>query len=148
MGQQSFRITPLVDIYGNESAALGVDNTHKLASTDQNKPLKLIASDTYGLCAAGDEIEGTVESIEPYTVNGGLSFGTVNRRGRRDAIVGTATACPFGTLVVAGPNAALNTVQAVLVVQLGTPSKHIWRVVSAPSGGVQNSSVVIERVNG
>lgn len=146
---QQFYMQPLVDVIGNDSAALGVSNVLRFTSADINKPVKLIASDTYGLCAAGDEIEATCEAISAFTVNSGFSFGTINKRGRRTVTVGGSSACPFNSLVLAGPNAALNTAVTLNpVVQLGAPTKHLWRVISTLGGvGAVGSNVVIERIN-
>jgi hypothetical protein len=149
---QLFQAQPLVDPRDNESFALGASNVLPLTSNDLGKPLKLIASDTFGLCAAGDEIEGTLEAIAAFTVNNGFSFGTVNRRGRRIAVNGAVTATPFNDLVLAGPNAARNVKNSTggftdMVVQHGVPTKYLWRVISTLGGaGAQNSRVCIERI--
>ena len=146
---QSFQMQPLVDPVGNFSAALGVNPAGAFTSKDVNKAVKLIADSTYGLVAAGDEIEGTVEAISHFTVNNGFSFGTVNNRGRRVVTIDNAVAVVIGDLVVAGAQAALGTAQTNTVARKGTPTKFLWRVVSLlGSNGAAGTSVLIERMNG
>jgi hypothetical protein len=156
MSGQTFQFQPLVDIVGNESAALGADNTHKLVSADVGKPVKIAAAENYVLCATGDEIEGTVETVQAFTVNNGFSFGTVSRRGRRVATQTGATTVVVGDLLVADTNAALGVLNtaaiclagATLAVKKGVPTKFLWRVISLlGGGGLQNTNIVIERIN-
>lgn len=146
---QTFTMQPLVDIVGNFSAALGVNAAGAFTSKDVNKAVKLIGDSKYGLVAAGDEIEGTVEAISPFTVNNGLSFGTVNSRGRRVVTIDNVTAVVVGDTVLAGAQAALGTAQTNTVARKGTPTTFVWRVISLlGSNGAAGTSVLIERVNG
>ncbi len=143
---QPFHLVPLVDVDDNFTALLGTAANAPLTSKDSGKALKLIASDRYGLTAAGDEIEGTVEAIDPAKVGGGFAYGTINACGRRLAIVDNAQA-NFGQLVVAGVQTARDTAGG-LVVRPGAPTVHVWRVVSTLGGtGTVGTQVVIERVN-
>lgn len=149
------------------SAALGVDANSKLNDNDIGKPLKLIASDTYGICGDGDEIEGLHVSMEPHTVNNGFSFGSVQTcylGDRIEAINKGAGAISVGQYVLAAAQAARNTKNAGSLdtpkpyVKAGvannttgpvfqSPATYRWRVVSLLGGnGAVDSEILIERV--
>lgn len=131
-----------------ESACLGVDNANKLTDNDKGKCVKIAASNNFVLTAAGDEIEGILVSTEPATYNDGFAFGTVQRRGRFQAVVGpteAGTVVP-GDLVVADTQAAIDTAGGA-VVQSGAPTTHLWRCISIVTGtGATGDIVLIERV--
>lgn len=130
------------------SAALGAGTGELDSSTDIGKGVKLSTANNYIICAAGDEIEGVITSVEPWTVNDGYSFGGVQVDRR---IVGTVGASDIGTLdigelAVADTQAAFGTAGG-LVVQSGTPANFKWRCIRHITGtGATGDSVLLERV--
>lgn len=139
-------------------AALGsAGNKGTFTDKDFGKPLKLVADSTYDLCADGDEIEEVLQALatQQSTVNGGYQIGTIRNDGTAMAI--TTGTVAVGTIVVAGANAALGTLNDpakpttayMKVKAAGTPASvvHKWRVVSILSGnGTAGSVVLIERI--
>lgn len=143
------------------SAKLGAATGTPLADADVGKAVKLIATDTYGLCADGDEIEGFLHSVEPATIDG-YSFGSVQVTGRK-AVKFDGTVA-FGAKVLCGAIVARGTALASLgavKVKTGTaasqltsgnytytertPNTHLWRVISA-AATADGTSAIIERV--
>jgi len=152
--------SPMADV---TSAALGASSGAKFVQADIGKPVKLGTADSnYVVCSAGDEIEGFVSSVEIGTVNDGFSFGGVVKNKRKLCKVDAAQSSTIGlgSYVVAGASAALGTADAYPKVKsgvatnmsgtppvLGTPVRHLWRVVRIVSGtGVAGDLVLIERV--
>lgn len=135
-----------------ESAALGVAAVSKLTINDIGKAVKMAAVSNYVLTAGGNEIEGFVNSIEPFTVNDGFAFGGVKRTGRMIVTVGAAQAgaLAVGAAIVSDDQAAVGTAgptTGAARVKAGSPAIHIWRVIRHLSGtGVAGDSVLIERV--
>lgn len=157
MSQNRFSFQPLVDIGGlfTLSAALGADGTAPARFTEKEigKPLKLevaSADSNYVLPAAGEEIEAFVESLEPFTVNQGFTFGTIRIRGRVWAKIGTdqgATPAKVGDYVVAGAAEAIGTGTGYGSVKTGAPSKYLWRIVGMKDGaGAAGTKVLLERL--
>jgi len=132
-----------------ESACLGVSPSTKLTDLDIGKCVKVQASGcSYVLCATTNEIEGILVSTEAETYNSGYAFGTIQRRGRFEATVGTnqSSTLDVGELVVADTQAAINTAGGAKVIT-GTPSTFKWRCIRVVSGtGVAGDTVLIERV--
>ena len=77
-----------------------------ITDADIGKPVKLVAADTYGLCTAGDAIEGFIVGLNPDTKDG-LPFGTVQTGGYKRVELDGAVA--IGALVAAGASAAAGT---------------------------------------
>lgn len=149
------------------SALLGVDASNKLSDKDVGKAVKLIASDTYGLCVADDEIEGVLLGVEPDTHNAGFSFGSV-RTGylgeRVTAMNKSGGTLAIGAYVLAAAQEARGTLNGgtlgpVPYVKAGvaaddapavifaSPATYKWRVVSHLGGtGANNAELLIERV--
>ena len=93
------------------SAKLGtntVANSGHLTDADVGKPVKLVATDRYGLCSDGDGIDGWLVSVEPYTQDG-YAFGTVQIGGRVKAVCDGAIT--FGYMVEAAAPAAARTAE-------------------------------------
>jgi hypothetical protein len=131
-----------------ESAALGASTSAKMVTADEGKAVTLASSNNYVLAGVGDEIEGFVSSVEPYTVNGGFSFGGVKRDGRMICEVDASqvSTVAVGGLVVAGTQAALGTA-GLPTVKGGTPTIFLWRVLRILTGpGAAGDTVLIERV--
>jgi len=149
-----FAFTPLVnDPHADVvSAALGVDSSNKLNDNDVGKPVILAANDNYVLCADGDDIHGFLVSTEANTVNGGFSYGSVQRNKRFEVQVeaGEAGTLAVGTFAVAGiPVAAINVKQTYpqVILKAAAAGAALWKVISIISGtGVAGDLVLIERV--
>lgn len=93
------------------SAKLGtntVANSGHLTDADVGKPVKLVATDRYGLCSDGDQIDGFLISVEPFTQDG-YAFGTVQIGGRKWCKADGAIT--FGYLVEAAAPAAARTAE-------------------------------------
>lgn len=134
-----------------ESAALGVNAAGKFTDADLNKAVKFGIANNYVLCANGDQIDGFVKAIEPFTVNDGFSFGGVQRQGRVTAEVGAnqgATPMAVGDLVAADTQVALGTAGAAKVRTVaGVAGKSSWRCIRIISGtGAAGSVVLLERL--
>jgi hypothetical protein len=146
----TFVFTELVPTEKVLSAALGPNTSTKFADADVGKAVKLGSANNYVLVEAGDEIEGFVTSIEPFTVNNGFSFGGVVVSGRVTAEVGAnqgGTPMAVGDYVVADAPVALGTAGKAQV-KTGTPTKFLWRCVRVVSGtGAAGSTVLLERIN-
>lgn len=153
MSQSKFKYAPLVDAGGifTFSAALG-DGVVKYTDADRGKPVKLPATNTNAMinCVAGNEIEGFIETIEPFTVNQGFNFGTVREHGRVYAKIGAnqgATAAKVGDYVVADDQLAQGSGDNYARVKTGTPTVYRWRIVSIESGsGAAGSIVLLKRI--
>lgn len=147
----TFAFTELVNdpLARIESAALGASGSAPLTDADKGKAVKLGSAQNYVLAATTNEIEGFLLSVEPWTVNSGYGFGSVQRSGRVLVKVASdqgATAMAVGDLVVAGTQAAVGTTGGGKV-RTGTPSKYIWRCLRIVSGtGVGGDTVLIERI--
>lgn len=141
------------------SAALGVNAAGKLTSADLGKAVKLIADSNYGVCADGNEIEGVLLAVEPYTVKDGFGFGTIQTKERVVAINKDVGVLAIGAYVVAAAQAAVGTANTVVAsgTQKGTYGPYVkagagvifrWRVVAHFGGaGVVDTPILIERVH-
>lgn len=127
---------------------------------DVGKAVKLGTANNYVLVAAGDNIDGFVNSVEPNTVNDGFSFGGVQTLGRIYAKVASdqgGVAMAAGDYVVAGAPTALGTadlaaagsepgVRGLGRVKTGTPTRKFWRCIRIVTGtGVAGDIVLLER---
>lgn len=132
-----------------ESAALGASTSTGFTDKDLGKAVKLGTAQNYILAATTNEIEGFVASVEPWSVNLGYGFGSVQRSGRVLTKVASdqgATPMAVGDLVVAGTQLAVGTAGGGAV-RTGTPTTHKWRCLRIVSGtGVAGDSVLIERI--
>ena len=147
-----------------ESAALGPNSSTKFSDKDLNKAVKLGTANNFVLATEGDDIDGFVKAIEPFTVNDGFSFGSVVRAGRVLAMVGTnqVSTMAVGDYVVADTQVALGTAgmakvkTGVAFSQLGsgtyavtrqTPLHSMWRCIRIVSGtGAAGDQVLLERI--
>lgn len=131
------------------SAALGTGSGNAFGTNDINKAVKLAANNNYVSCAAGDDIEGFVSSVEPYTVNAGFSFGSVQVEGRHEAVIGSGANVAIGGYVVADTPLALGTAGNTPV-KTGTPTRFFWRVInnitSPGNAAAVGHVVLLERV--
>lgn len=134
----------------------GQGTANQMTRLDQDKFVKLAASDRYDLCAAGDAIEGWIYAVEMAPQNG-YSVGSVEQRGRQrvtfdgNQAAGTG-AITFGQYVVCGAVTARGTKQdgppKVRSATSQTPGAYNWRVVSLGTAGTGAIGTygVIERI--
>lgn len=142
---------PLPDV---TPAALGATTGGAWTNADLGKPVKMGTANNYVLCADGDPIEGVLVAIEPFTVNDGFPFGTVQKNKRFQAVLDTGeTGVTVGAIVVAGANAAVGTANTVAnkpVVAVeptpGDAGDFKWRVIRLIDGGEAGDLVLIEKI--
>lgn len=144
-------------------AALGTDATKgKFTDQDLSKPLKMVGFSTYDVCAAGDEIEETLDAIaaQQPTVNDGFQIGTIRDNGQFLGIIDDVTV-PLtpGAYVVAGAQEVLGKSNSpagkettfyakVRCAEAADVAAHAkkWRVVSRLKGtGGVGTIVLVER---
>jgi len=137
---------PLADII---SAPLGADADNPLRDADRGKILVMNTSGNWIIASEDDEIQGFLVSVEPWTVNDGFSFGSVQRNRRMEAEVGAnqgETPMAVGDLVVADAQVARGT-EGAAKVKTGTPSTYVWKCLRIISGtGVAGDKVLLDRV--
>ena len=141
------------------SAKLGtntVANSGHLTDADIGKPLKLVATDRYGLCADGDGIDGWLQNVSSFTQDG-YAFGTVQVGGRVKAVCDGAVT--FGYLVEAAAPAAARTAETsygkvsvsgeyaagvdTVAELLPYTQRKKWRVISGTGG--DTTTVLLEK---
>lgn len=141
------------------SAALGAAANSGIGEKELNKAYKMGTAQNYVPCADGDPIEGFVNAVEPWTVNGGFSFGSIQRRGRKTVQNGAGQAqLAVGDYVVAYTQTAIGTAGLAQVKKatataaaddgaLNNAGLYAWRVIRILTGtGVAGDQVLIERV--
>jgi hypothetical protein len=142
-------MTELVDIARVITARLGgtpaAGNANGLKDADVGKFVKLVAESRFNLCAAGDQIEGRISSVETAPQDG-ISIGGVMTEGRfqvtfdgLQATAGTGTIA-IGDYVVAGTVVAAGTALSIparvcKATAAGNTLLFKWRVVSLGSAG-------------
>lgn len=111
---------------------------------DVGKPVKLTGDSTWDLCADGDQIEGFLRSVEPFTMDG-LSFGGVQKGGFKEVVCAGAIA--IGDYVVASTGGKVEKAPAVTAGDATTVRRYEWRVVSGEVGvDAGDHTVIILRV--
>jgi len=154
MGTTTLTRSLLTDtkLLGVITDALGTSSGDCSSATDIGKGVKLGAS-AYIALAAGNEIEGIINSVEPGTRNGGYSWGGIQTTGRALATVGAnqTSTITVGGYVCSDTPVAFGTAGRVTVLDTGTgyvaPTKFLWRVIAIVSGtGVAGDTVLIERI--
>lgn len=158
---RAHRIVPTVPTEDSLTVRLGAGSasTDNFDLKEQAKAVKLVAESRYDLCAAGDEIEGFITSVEAAT-QGGFSIGGITQCDSRWATADGLQATPgtgviaVGDYVLAGTITAKGTalVQYAKVTKATTQanvkaSPYNWRVVSlGPVGtGAVGTAIVIRR---
>lgn len=135
----------------------GTGSANQVDQKEVGKPVKLVAESRFDLCAAGDQIEGVVTSVEVATYDD-YSIGGVAQQGYKEvtfdglqATAGTGTVA-LGDYVVAGTavakGTALTAPMKVCKATTQTGMYHGWRVVSLGSAGTGavGTTGLIERV--
>lgn len=120
------------------------------------KPVKLIGDSLYDLCAAGDQIEGFISSVETYTQDD-FSIGGIKQEDRKAVKLDGLQATPgtgviaVGDYVVAGTavakGTALSGLPKVCKATTQTGMYFAWRVVSLDGTTAVGQTGTIERVN-
>lgn len=161
MARQHY-VVPQGTIDNTITVRLGAGNTANDNYTEYEvgKPVKLVAESRYDLCAAGDEIEAIVTSVELAT-QGGYSIGGIRAEGLvyatadgLQATAGTGTIA-IGDYVLAGTATAKGTALTnyFKVVKATTQANakatpYAWRVVSLGTAGTGavGTTIVLQRV--
>ena len=134
----------------------GSGSANYVTDVEIGKPVKMVGDSQYGLCAAGDQIEGYIAAVETYTADD-FSIGSVQFEGRKRvtldgllATPGTGT-CAVGDYVVAGTavakGTALTVPMKVCKATTQTGMYFAWRIVSLEGTGAVGQIAVIERVS-
>ena len=134
----------------------GSGSANYVTDVEIGKSVKLAGDSQYGLCAAGDQIEGYIAAVETYTADD-FSIGSVQFEGRKrvtldglQATPGTGT-CAIGDYVVAGTavakGTALTVPMKVCKATTQTGMYFAWRIVSLEGTGAVGQIAVIERVS-
>ena len=153
---RAFLIQPTIHAYPVDTVILNAPANTAPTRAEIGKPVKLVAADTYGLCAAGDPIEAIItsdlSSLTGATRGGKLLVGIV-KKGIFKAKAGEVLA--IGDYVVSDAVPALGTVlpENTAGEQLPTVKKGAnttpfrCRVVGFDGGtGAKDSTVVVEFV--
>lgn len=158
---RSHFLVPTAPTEASMTVRLGAGNAaaNRFDLKEEGKAVKLTAESTYDLCAAGDEIEGFITSVEAAPQNG-WSIGGITQDDLRWATADGLQATPgtgtiaIGDYVLAGTATAKGTAltQYAKVVKATTQanvksSPYNWRVVSlGPVGtGAVGTAIVIKR---
>lgn len=130
------------------SAKLGPDANTKYSDKDKKKPVKAASGGRYVMCADGDELDGFIDSVEAFTVQGhsfgGVARGNAGLRVEAQVAAGVVTPLVFGDLVVAAAQLPVGT-KGLPQVKKGTPSVHKYRVMRLTTGAA-GSVVLLEKV--
>lgn len=145
-----------------KSARLGAGSgsANYIDDKEVGKAVKLVADSRYNLCAAGDQIEGFINSVESATVDD-FSFGSVvNEVGMRKEVTFDGLQATPGTGTVAMMDYVVTGTAVAKGTALGGPVKvckattqtgmyFAWRVVSLGSAGTGavGTTGVIERIS-
>ena len=134
----------------------GSGSANYVTDVEIGKPVKMVGDSQYGLCAAGDQIEGYIAAVETYTADD-FSIGSVQVEGRKrvtlDGLQGTpgTGTCAIGDYVVAGTavakGTALTVPPKVCKATTQTGMYFAWRIVSLEGTGAVGQIAVIERVS-
>ena len=131
--------------------------TSLLNDADVGKFVKLIGDSQYGLCAAGNEIEGVMDTVNTATADG-YAIGGVQKNGRVAVTLDGLQATPgigviaVGDYVVAGTVVARNTAlggakpKVCKATAAGEALVHKWRVISLDGTTAVGQTGLIEFV--
>jgi hypothetical protein len=154
-----FSFQELIDTSAWESAAMGastLDTAGKGAgqytSKDVGRAMKFDTTatrlGTYIECALNDDIQGFIASIEPFPVNSGFSFGSIQKGQRRR--VKAAGAITLGANVVAGSSPTVGATQTLANVVAGAGVNFKWRFIHNFTSPGQNATsgheILVEKI--
>lgn len=154
-----FKLQPLIGTEA-DTVRLGVGSgsANYVTDLETGKPVKLIGDSQYNLTAAGDQLEGFINSVESFTADD-FSIGGILTEGRVKVTLDGLQATPgigviaVGDYVVAGTPVAKGTGLAgaypkVCKATTQTGMYFAWRVVSLDGTTAVGQTATIERVNG
>lgn len=154
-----FKMAPVADSTSVVTArtADGTGASNQLTDADVGKLLKLAGDSQYGLCAVGNEIEGSLVAANYPAPADGFNLGSVAVDGRLRVTLDGLQATPgtgviaVGDYVVAGSVTARGTPlpgYPRVCKATAAPSAlvHKWRVVSLDGTTAVGQTAVIERV--
>ena len=154
-----FKLQPLIGTEA-DTVRLGVGSgaANYVTDLEQGKPVKLVGDSQYNLTAAGDQLEGFINSVESFTADD-FSIGGILTEGRVKVTLDGLQATPgtgviaVGDYVVAGTPVAKGTglVGAYPKVCKDTTQTGMyfaWRVVSLDGTTAVGQTAPIARVNG
>jgi len=152
----TFRFEPKVDLDRADiiDCALGAAAGEAWGSNDIGKLVVLEAASAdanYKAVVVDGEINGFIVSVEPFTVNDGFKFGSVQRNGRVWVINADAGALAVGDYVcAAAQTVAVGTAGKSKVKKASGATLEAlnfkWRVVRLAVAGAVGDEVLIERV--
>lgn len=159
MARELYMVPTLSEASQTVKLGAGSGASNNLSDADVGKLVKLAGDSRYNLCAAGDEIEGVITSVEPATQNGFSIGGVLKDDAKIWAIADGLQATPgtgtlaVGDYVVAGTITAKGTAltsfpKVCKATAAGNTLNYKWRVVSlytAGSGAV-GTTIVIEQI--
>lgn len=161
MAKFKFGVVLTLDEHTTARLANGSGAANQLKRFDNGKFCKLAGDSQYGLCAAGDEIEGVVVVADDVAPQDGYTLGSLaNEDGTRvrvtfdgfQANAGTGVTA-IGDYVVAGAPVALGTdlgsayPKVLKATAAGKDQVFKWRVVSfISSNGAVGETGLIERI--
>lgn len=145
------------------SAALGSAAAQGYGDNDIGKPVVMGTANNYVIAAEDAPIQGFIAAIEPFTVNQGWAFGSVQRRGRKLAEVAAGETVTILGYVLADAQSAAGAVStganalpkvkpaaATAVADDGgltAAGLFAWRVIRFVTGtGAAGQTVLLERV--
>jgi hypothetical protein len=158
---RTHQIVPQGNIEDVFTVRLGAGNltTDNLTSVDSGKLVKLVAESRYDLCAAGNEIEGVVNSVELATTGGYTIAGLTDETKIFYAVADGLQATPgtgtiaIGDYCVAGTITAKGTAltsypKVCKATGAGTTLNFKWRVVSLGTvgTGAVGTTIVLKKV--
>lgn len=155
-----FKMGVLVDSADVITARLadGSGSSNQLTKADNGKLVKLKGDSQFGLCAAGNEIEGVVVNADEMAPQDGFNLGGVQPEGRFQAVCDGLQATPgtgtiaVGDYVVAGTVVARGTALSEVgprvckATAAATGIVFKWRVVSLGNAGAVGDTAIVEFV--
>ncbi|MBT2326749.1 hypothetical protein J7E62_31030 [Variovorax paradoxus] len=157
-----FQLNELIRPYDTNDTvriADGAGAANPLADADVNKFVKMKGDSQYGLCAAGDEIEGFLVTADDAggALYDGFKLGTIQKEGRKLVTLDGLQATPGTGVVAVGDYVVAGTVTARGTKLPGAPKvckatnakdtlSFLWRVVSLKGTTAVGQLAVIERV--
>ena len=145
-----FKFTPVLLDGITQTARVADDASNMLTEKDVGKFLKLAGDSQYGLCAEGDAIEATLETVgSPVGIYDGYTLGAVMKGGRRR--VKCQASLSVGAFVACGSVTARGTALTdppVVKAEGASPLGFRWRIVSLDGAAGAGQTGVIECVTG
>lgn len=141
-----FNFTELVPVGSLLSARLGAGTgaANYIDDKEVGKAVKLVGESRYGLCAAGDPIQGIIGAVETFTVDD-YSFGSVRTSGRAEVTFDGLQATPGTGTVALGDYVVTGTVVAKGTA-LSAPLK-VTKATNQPGVAVTLADNVVATIN-